>query len=184
MCILAPQLGRDQQDDYSHRSGHCQGSRGSPGRGRKSKSRSHDTSRKSLGQTHGPGGGGVSARVPLGVVATSGSSRSLPIRGRSGRSWHISANRSNRRLGGGRQAGSERPGAHPGDRSTPLTSRSSVRRCLRKCHWPGYPLPVVPQPLLQHLVVKILHRNLSPGHLSGSDASRLAQYHPDRFHAD
>ena len=119
-----------------------------------------------------------------GVVATSDSSRSLPIRGRSGRSWHISANRSNRRLGGGRQAGSERPGAHPGDRSTPLTSRSSVRRCLRKCHWPGYPLPVVPQPLLQHLVVKILHRNLSPGHLSGSDASRLAQYHPDRFHAD
>jgi hypothetical protein len=32
-----------------------------------------------------------------GVVATSDSLRSLPIRGRSGRSWHISANRSNHR---------------------------------------------------------------------------------------
>jgi hypothetical protein len=32
-----------------------------------------------------------------GVVATSDSSRSLPILGRSGESWHISANRSNHR---------------------------------------------------------------------------------------
>ena len=35
--------------------------------------------------------------------------------------------------GGGRQAGRERPGAHPGDRSTRLTSRSSAGRCVRKC---------------------------------------------------
>jgi hypothetical protein len=41
----------------------------------------------------------------------------------------------------GRHAGRERPGAHPGDRSTRLTSRSSVGRCFQKCHWPGYPFP-------------------------------------------
>ena len=35
--------------------------------------------------------------------------------------------------GGGRQAGRERPGANPGDRSTRLTSRSSAGRCVRKC---------------------------------------------------
>ena len=29
----------------------------------------------------------------------------------------------------------------PGHRSTRLTSRSSVGRRVRKCHWPGYPLP-------------------------------------------
>ena len=45
----------------------------------------------------------------------------------------------NRHFGGGSQAGRERPGAHPGDRSTRLTSRSSAGQCLRKCHWPGYP---------------------------------------------
>jgi hypothetical protein len=32
------------------------------------------------------------------------------------------------------------PGPRPGGGSNRLTSRSSVGRCLRKCHWPGYPL--------------------------------------------
>jgi hypothetical protein len=61
------------------------------------KLRSHDTSRKSVGETHGPGGGGVSARVPLGVVATSGSLPSSRSRGRSGRFSHTSASRSSLR---------------------------------------------------------------------------------------
>jgi hypothetical protein len=32
-----------------------------------------------------------------------------------------------------------RAGLRPGGGSNPLTSRSSVGRRLRKCHWPGYP---------------------------------------------
>jgi hypothetical protein len=47
--------------------------------------------------------------------------------------------REKRHSRGGRQADRERPGAHPGDRSTRLASRSSAGRCSRKCHWPGYP---------------------------------------------
>jgi hypothetical protein len=39
-----------------------------------------------LGQAHGPGGRGVSTRMPLGVAETSSSSHSSPIRARSGRS--------------------------------------------------------------------------------------------------
>jgi len=31
-------------------------------------------------------------------------------------------------------------GEGPGGGSTRLTSRSSVGRCSRPCHWPGYPL--------------------------------------------
>jgi hypothetical protein len=45
--------------------------------------------------------------------------------------------REKRHSRGGRQADRERPGAHPGDWSTRLTSRASVGRCSRKCHWPG-----------------------------------------------
>ena len=41
-------------------------------------------------------------------------------------------------------------GAASGDGSNALTSRLSVGQCWRKCHWPGYPLPltiVSPPPL-------------------------------------
>ncbi|MCE9632159.1 MAG: transposase [Planctomycetia bacterium] len=57
---------------------------------------SHDTSRRQRPNTWL--GWARSFRWSArGVVATSASSRSLPIRGRSGRSLHISANRSNHR---------------------------------------------------------------------------------------
>ena len=58
-----------------------------------------------------------------GVVATSGSSRSLPSRGRSGRSWHISANRSNNRP-------SRPPVAHPptGENSSRSTTTGQFFR--------------------------------------------------------
>jgi hypothetical protein len=52
-----------------------------------------------VGETHGPGGGGVSARVPLGVVATSGSEETA------GRSRLTS----NRRFASGRRPGWLRP---------------------------------------------------------------------------
>jgi hypothetical protein len=57
---------------------------------------SHDTSRRQRPNSWRGWGRSFLLRA-RGVVATSASSRSLPIRGRSGRSWHISANRSNHR---------------------------------------------------------------------------------------
>ena len=100
--------------------------------------RDSTTPRDAKGQTHGPGGGGVSARVPLGVVATSGSSRSLPIRGRSGRSWHISANRLNHRPS--RRPVARRPTGENSCRSTfnRAIFQATDRRAARDRH---------PQPL-------------------------------------
>jgi len=40
---------------------------------------------------------------------------------------------------GGKARGPGKAWCGPGDWSTRLTSRSPVGRCLRKCHWPGYP---------------------------------------------
>jgi hypothetical protein len=57
---------------------------------------SHDTSRRQRPNSWRGWGRSFLLRA-RGVVATSDSLRSLPIRGRSGRSWHISANRSNHR---------------------------------------------------------------------------------------
>jgi hypothetical protein len=57
---------------------------------------SHDTSRRQRPNSWPAWGRSFLLRA-RGVVATSDSLRSLPIRGRSGRSWHISANRSNHR---------------------------------------------------------------------------------------
>jgi hypothetical protein len=57
---------------------------------------SHDTSRRQRPNSWPAWGRSFLLRA-RGVVATSDSLRSLPIRGRSGRYWHISANRSNHR---------------------------------------------------------------------------------------
>jgi hypothetical protein len=57
---------------------------------------SHDTSRRQRPNSWPAWGRSFLLRA-RGVVATSDSLRSSPIRGRSGRSWHISANRSNHR---------------------------------------------------------------------------------------
>jgi hypothetical protein len=57
---------------------------------------SHDTSRRQRPNSSPAWGRSFLLRA-RGVVATSDSLRSSPIRGRSGRSWHISANRSNHR---------------------------------------------------------------------------------------
>jgi hypothetical protein len=78
-------------------------------------------------------------RHPHHLTATGGSASMRPPGGRTRRASAQTPEKRHSR--GGRHVGRERPGAHPGDRSTRLTSRSSVGRCFQKCHWPGYPFP-------------------------------------------